>query len=747
MVKLFYRLIMIFPLAILGTGMILGLIYGDELTAGELLLTALFAAFLPVISRIGNQFKVIVIGGVLVVSATVLFVTMRFGSAESQEVVIRRFIMMGIAIGMSALCFIIVKSRVMKIVAAFAVVVFLIVSTLLGYSASKIEMALCSLFVITVLFEEAQRYFRRGETFDHEKYVVFTWPFAFAFFLIIMLCKAPDRPYDWAIFVKIYERTKEVTIELREKFFSSHSEDYDAAMLGFSGDARIAGEVGGKGEEILKIVTSKRKSESIYLTGKIFADFDGHEWKSIPPYIEGERVLDSMIALSNALLYGEDSANDFIRVENLDITFLPFSSKYVFAPSKYVQLNSGLSAFEPEERDGAIFFDETKIINADYKILSLSVNYNPTAVNLITSGEEKFTESAWDKMRSNFRLYDVSGITFEDALVYEDYVRKNYLSDVTVTDDVAETLNKIKEAGATDYERLKLLEGALKNMSYSNRPGKLPDKVTDAGSFLDYFLTESQTGYCVHYATAFCLMARAMGYPSRYVQGYMVPVTDSSDTRVDTSMAHAWPEVWLEGIGWVVFEPTPGNYTVGKGWATREEIAAEAAGKEYSQNQYDYSYVGQESVIEFEKEDTVEEEEHAKISWYLFVIPIAAFLVFAGLFILVEVLISRHRFKKASDEEKANILCLRIMNMLLFCGKKPMRGETLDEFGKRLKAEGVEYGLGFIPYYERILYSEKGVGADSLTDIIKSEESINRLLKEERKWLYFIYRVRSLYKK
>ena len=747
MVKLLYRLIIIFPLAILGTGMAVDLIYGEPLTAGELFLAVLFAAFLPIISRVGSQFRVIAIGGVLIVSAAVLFVTMRFGSADSKEAIIRAFIIIGISIGMSAVGFIVVKSRGVKITVALALLVFLIVTTFLGYLTTKIEMALCVVYIITVAFEESQRHFRRGETFDREKFVVFTWPFALAFFLIILLFKAPTKPYDWAIFVKMYERTKAITIEIKEKLFSRHSEDYDSAMLGFSGDGRIAGEVGGKGEEILKIVTSKRKNETIYLTGKIFANFDGHEWTSIPAYVEGERVIDSMMALSAALMYGEKSSNDYIRPENIDITFLPFSSKYMFAPSKYISLSDGFHAIEHTEQDGAIFFDKTQIINAQYKIVGLSVNYNPTAMNMITSGTYKVDEEAWDRMISAYRLYDFSDISFETAEGYADYVKAHYLSPVNVSGEVAETLKAIEEAGNTDYERLKLLESAFKSMTYTNTPGKLPGKVTDAESFLDYFLTESQKGYCVHYATAFCLMARAMGYPSRYVQGYQVPVTDSSDTRVDTSMAHAWPEVWLDGVGWVIFEPTPGRYTAGSGWATKAELAADAEGRSNSPQQDEYSYDNSETVIEFDKENVVEEEEKTPINWYIFAIPVAAFLLFAILFILIEVLISRHRFKKASADEKADILCVRIMNMLLFCGKKPMPGETLSEFGERLKSEGVEYGLGFIPCYERLLYSDRGVDADSLAEIVKSEESVARLLKETRKWLYLFYRLRSLYKK
>lgn len=75
------------------------------------------------------------------------------------------------------------------------------------------------------------------------------------------------------------------------------------------------------------------------------------------------------------------------------------------------------------------------------------------------------------------------------------------------------------------------------------------------------FLQE-RTGYCVHYASAFAVMARALDMPSRIVVGYL-PGTPASTAQqgqttytVTSSQLHAWPEVHFEGIGWVPFEPT-----------------------------------------------------------------------------------------------------------------------------------------------------------------------------------------------
>ncbi len=53
-------------------------------------------------------------------------------------------------------------------------------------------------------------------------------------------------------------------------------------------------------------------------------------------------------------------------------------------------------------------------------------------------------------------------------------------------------------------------------------------------------------------------MARAVGVPARVAVGYQ-PGTLGADGlyHVTNHNAHAWPEVWITGAGWIPFEPTP----------------------------------------------------------------------------------------------------------------------------------------------------------------------------------------------
>ena len=69
----------------------------------------------------------------------------------------------------------------------------------------------------------------------------------------------------------------------------------------------------------------------------------------------------------------------------------------------------------------------------------------------------------------------------------------------------------------------------------------------------------------MHFASAAALLLRELGVPARYVSGYMVnralfEVADdtSAHATVTDYTAHAWVEVYLDYIGWIPLEVTPG---------------------------------------------------------------------------------------------------------------------------------------------------------------------------------------------
>ena len=78
---------------------------------------------------------------------------------------------------------------------------------------------------------------------------------------------------------------------------------------------------------------------------------------------------------------------------------------------------------------------------------------------------------------------------------------------------------------------------------------------------VDYYLFDLQRGFCDYSASAMVVLARAAGLPARLVIGYASGVYLPEEARFEVSAAdaHAWPEIFFPGIGWIAFEPTGGR--------------------------------------------------------------------------------------------------------------------------------------------------------------------------------------------
>jgi transglutaminase-like putative cysteine protease len=88
------------------------------------------------------------------------------------------------------------------------------------------------------------------------------------------------------------------------------------------------------------------------------------------------------------------------------------------------------------------------------------------------------------------------------------------------------------------------------------------------------FLYDSKTGFCQQFAFAMAGLARLVGIPSRIAVGYTAGTNTGHGTwKVTTADAHAWPELYFTGLGWIRFEPTPGGHA-GQGTATVPQYAA-----------------------------------------------------------------------------------------------------------------------------------------------------------------------------
>jgi transglutaminase-like putative cysteine protease len=122
------------------------------------------------------------------------------------------------------------------------------------------------------------------------------------------------------------------------------------------------------------------------------------------------------------------------------------------------------------------------------------------------------------------------------------------------------------------YAKARAIEQYLRAYEYDLTVPLPPEEIID---ITDYFLFELQRGYCDYYATAFVVLARLSGLPTRFATGFTAGNWDSRDLTfvITEAEAHSWPEVYFPDYGWIPFEPTGGRPEL-----MRPEVAPDFSG-------------------------------------------------------------------------------------------------------------------------------------------------------------------------
>ena len=120
---------------------------------------------------------------------------------------------------------------------------------------------------------------------------------------------------------------------------------------------------------------------------------------------------------------------------------------------------------------------------------------------------------------------------------------------------VADTARQVTAAARSSYEAARLLQGWFqREFDYS-----LEIQAGHGTSAIESFLRQ-RVGYCEQFAGTYAAMMRTLDIPSRVAVGFTPGIeVEAGVFAVQGRHAHAWPEVWFDGIGWIGFEPTPGR--------------------------------------------------------------------------------------------------------------------------------------------------------------------------------------------
>lgn len=177
--------------------------------------------------------------------------------------------------------------------------------------------------------------------------------------------------------------------------------------------------------------------------------------------------------------------------------------------------------------------------------------------------------------------------------------------------------------------------------------GKEEFGVCTQGDPLLYFLQQSRRGYDVHYASAATLMFRYLGVPARYVEGFWITeqraeaIEKSSVVSLGAEDAHAWTEIYIDGIGWVPFEATPYCRDMIKEAEDIHVIASKDTEEQHAENvessQTEEKELSKQeaALLAGEVRENQKETKHAPVWRWLLVLIAVVFIVVILLIIVI----------------------------------------------------------------------------------------------------------------
>ena len=245
--------------------------------------------------------------------------------------------------------------------------------------------------------------------------------------------------------------------------------------------------------------------------------FDGQIWKSDGSYESAEgRLPHSVDSSAETAVFTQH----FV-IESLDTIWLP-------------------AAYLPRSLDTA----------------STDVRYEPDTSTLIVGTNVPDSNNASYTVQSALPIYDPTQLEQAPADVPKNILDKELQLPPDFSQRVVDEAQRVVAGASTTYDKALALQDYFRN----NFTYDLTVPPGHSTSAIESFLFDTKRGYCEQFAGTYAAMARALGIPARVAVGFTPGDEDPTISglyHVRGLHAHAWPEVYITGQGWVLFEPTP----------------------------------------------------------------------------------------------------------------------------------------------------------------------------------------------
>ncbi len=369
--------------------------------------------------------------------------------------------------------------------------------------------------------------------------------------VITFILPAREEPIRWSFVKKSvnYVQNMVITLVNEVDYLIDGFVGEGSSFAGYTNTGKLSGTVTSSDTEQMRI-NGLVEGRMIYLEGSVFTGIDRNglkDKKEIDELYNGWFV-DYINCLYQAEVDGPMAAC-FSHVQKLDVSYTYMRTEDLIHPCNLLLLN------DEQTED----LSDKKGKGYSYSLQYMEIDYaSPYLISALQSLKDSELEyQSYETIVQYTR--DIYHIDLTNKMSKENYDRvvselkkgmaEEYLDTSFASDELKELTMKIVDGADSDYEKAKKIEAYLRQFMYSTDVD-----LRKSDNYVDEFVLDLQKGYCVHFASAMMEMLRIAGVPSRYASGFLHTVNASG--KVMSSEAHAWPEAYIKGLGWVTFEPT-----------------------------------------------------------------------------------------------------------------------------------------------------------------------------------------------
>lgn len=639
---------------------------------------------------------------------------------------------------------------------------------------SGVAFLLC--YIAMVYAEWTEGRWEKAKSGNTQRYMFWITPFLLLYFVLLLCMPVSEKPYEWRWVKEICSRVEESFRHITQNIYWGGREGFDMSLSGFSGKGELGGDLRESAREVMTIRGQRGFAGNVYLTGMTYDSFDGRQWRREGRSDAEEFWLDTAETLCAVRSYNRAYERDYRMESRLKIRYAYFNSGYVFAPLKAWEIESPGKNFEFTWEGGTLLLGGHRGYGTEYEVRYFRLNTGQREFDRFLEAAPETDGAVLEEILREYGRRDAAAVTPESMEEYRRKIYDRFLGEAELSEEASGYLAEITEGTRTDVEKLRAIERELASFTYTKTPGDLPGRVGNGSEFLDYFLLESRQGYCTYFATAFVLLARAEGIPARYVQGYCVPIEGEKEVCVYSNMAHAWPEAYIAGAGWIPFEPTPGYAQMRyHPWELRQTVTGTAGEGSLFEEGFgenpDMSGAaeGSEGAGGYgtEQPEISETGEGRKFPWRLLGTAVAVILAGCAGILAADNLLGRYRCRRMSAEERFRLEVARNLRILFWFGLERGERETLQELRERAElvpeltgrtagpdaeltgaaAGQVEPDTGpgplkFIENYEKMIYGEKAAGEREIRAAREDRRLLLEAMRRRDRRRYVICRLR-----